>query len=84
MGRIIKVQKSIKVHIDTLKCHKKMENGRERGGRVGGAWSLALSQVCLKHFGSSPSAGPVSLATLCLSRHGRCKVTAGVASMSAR
>lgn len=71
--------------MDILKCHKKTENGRERGGGgTGGAWSLALSQVCLKHFGSSPSAGPVSPATLCLSRHGRCKVTAGVASMSAR
>lgn len=67
--------------MDILKCHKK--NG-EWEGTGGGAWSLALSQVCLKHFGSSPSAGPVSSATLCLSRHGRCKVTAGVASMSAR
>lgn len=47
-------------------------------------WSLALSQVCLKHFGSSPSASPVRLTTVFLSRHQRCKVTAGVASMSVR
>lgn len=72
----------------TLKCHKKIEKGGFGGGRGRRevlVWeSLALSQVCLKHFGSSPSAGPVSPAALCLSRHGRCKVTAGVASMSAR
>lgn len=58
--------------------------GGERGGAVREGWSLALSQVCLKHFGSSPSAAPVRLATVSLSRHQRCKVTAGVASMSAR
>lgn len=56
------------------------------GGGVGVVvWGgLALSQLCLKHFGSSPSAAPVRLTTVSLSRHQRCKVTAGVASMSVR
>lgn len=54
------------------------------GGGGGGGGSLALSQVCLMHFGSSPSVAPVRLVMVSLSRHKRCKVTARVASMSAR
>lgn len=65
-------------------------SGREyvgAGGGVLGWWwwgGLALSQLCLKHFGSSPSAAPVRLTTVPLSRHQRWEVTAGVASMSVR
>lgn len=65
--------------MDTLKCQEASMWGWVKEG-----WGLALSQVCLLHFGSSPSAAPVRLTTISLSGRQRCKVTAGVASMSLR
>lgn len=69
--------------MDTLTCLEESMWGLGVGGGGGGG-GLALSQLCLKHFGSSPSAAPVRLTTVPLSRHQRWEVTAGVASMSVR
>lgn len=73
--------------MDTLTCLEESMwglGGCWGGGGGGDGGGLALSQLCLKHFGSSPSAAPVRLTTASLSGHQRCKVTAGVASMSVR